>query len=343
MKTIAQWRYIIEVEKSSSQFKTLLTTDGRCRRVGVEIEMAGIPPMTIARALTQIYGGEARQNSAVNVDVKNTIYGDFHIELDSSYLQALAEENGSESRRNPWSDFAVSMIAKAAEHLIPWEVVTPPMEISQLARLESFVDVLRKSGALGTRHALHFAFGLHLNPEVPDLSTMTILNYLRAYFCLYEWIEAQENIDLTRKLTTYIKHFRHDYILHVLNPHYQPNRNQLIDDYLLFNPSRNRSLDMLPLFAHLDFERVKRVVDDPRIKARPTFHYRLPNCDIDNPKWNISLPWSLWMEVEKLAHQPVKLEKFCRDYCEQLKSFTHLFDHRWLDYLYTNIKKNEEE
>jgi hypothetical protein len=37
------------------------------------------------------------------------------------------------------------------------------------------------------------------------------------------------------------------------------------------------------------------------VKARPTFHYRLPNCDIGNPDWNLDLSIEMWMAVEALA------------------------------------------
>ncbi len=88
---------------------------------------------------------------------------------------------------------------------------------------------------------------------------------------------------------------------------------------------------MLPLIAHLDEDRVRRAVDDPRIKSRPTLHYRLPNCDIDNPDWNLDSSWRLWLEVEKLANDPQRLETFCREYQRELGRVGHLFDARWAE------------
>ncbi|OBX33760.1 putative amidoligase enzyme [Halomonas elongata] len=40
----------------------------------------------------------------------------------------------------------------------------------------------------------------------------------------------------------------------MLDPDYQPDLRTLIDDYLEYNPTRNRELDLLPLFAYLDPE-----------------------------------------------------------------------------------------
>ena len=75
---------------------------------------------------------------------------------------------------------------------------------------------------------------------------------------------------------------------------------------------------MLPLFAHLDEERVREVVDDPRINARPTLHYRLPNCEIDEPGWGIGTLWRDWLEVERLAADERRLQRLCRAYSQHL-------------------------
>jgi Putative amidoligase enzyme len=61
---------------------------------------------------------------------------------------------------------------------------------------------------------------------------------------------------------------------------------QLFEHYLEHNPTRNRPLDLLPLFVHLHGPGLlKRVEDAPLVKPRPTFHYRLPNCELTNPGW----------------------------------------------------------
>jgi hypothetical protein len=43
----------------------------------------------------------------------------------------------------------------------------------------------------------------------------------------------------------------------------------------------------LPLLAEIDSDRVRRFVNDPRIKARPAFHYRLANCHIERADWSV--------------------------------------------------------
>ena len=74
----------------------------------------------------------------------------------------------------------------------------------------------------------------------------------------------------------------------------------------------------MPLFLHLDEARVRAVTDDSLIKARPAFHYRLPDCEIDVPDWGIHLAWHDWLEVEALALDTKRLSGCCAAYSEFL-------------------------
>ena len=310
----------------------LTTADGESRRVGIEIELAGIDPELVSTALEDLYGGKVVEKTRFEIDVVDTRFGDFKLELDSAYLKQLAvEEAAKQIPPGALGAITADLLARASELLVPWEIVTPPIAFADAESLCDLVSLLRRYGALGTRHALQFAFGVHLNPELPDLQAHTIVNYMRAYFCLYDWIVARERIDITRRLTPYIDHFAKPYIRMVVDPDYRPSQQQLIDDYLRHNPTRNRSLDMLPLFAYLDEDRVRSVVHDDRINPRPTFHYRLPNCDIDNPDWNLDHTWGLWLQVEKLSNDEPQLLRFCEAYCVVLDSLIPpLGAKRWL-------------
>lgn len=310
-----------------------LTNKGSERRVGVELEFAGLDAGQIIGCVQQQFGGELERRSSFDFSLQNTTLGKFGIELDASYIKAvgaLLEESGDLEDEFSIEAVAAELLTKAAEQFVPWELVTPPVSLSDLPQISQLFASLRSAGALGTRNSLRYAFGLHLNPELPATDIDTILSYFRAFLCLYEWIAEQDQIDLTRKLTNYIKHFSKEFIQKVIDARYQPTLAQFIDDYIEDNPTRNRSMDMLPLFAHLDEDRVRSRLDDPRIKARPTLHYRLPNCDIDNLDWNLDQPWQNWLQVERLANDPVWLKQFCDQYRRYLKSFTTPFDTEWL-------------
>lgn len=285
------------------------TSEGLPRRVGVELEFAGLELAAIAGILQHALGGELKVLSDYEQLLQGTSLGDFGIELDFAWLKRL----GRERREAAIPElFGEALLKLAAEQVVPWEVVGPPLPMSELWRLCEPLATLREAGALGTGHAPHYAFGLHFNPELPSLDCGTILAYLRAFLCLFDWLRQRSRVSLTRRLTPYIDPFPTEYTHWVLRETYQPELSELIDDYLRFNPTRNRALDLLPLFVHLDERRVRRRVPDPRIKGRPTLHYRLPNCQIDEPEWGLVLPWRDWLQVEALASDPSRLVQAIR-------------------------------
>ncbi len=135
---------------------------------------------------------------------------------------------------------------------------------------------------------------------------------------LSDWLRAVISVSLTRRVLAFADPFPPNYVLQVTDPDYRPDMNALIDDYLLYNPTRNRELDLLPLFAWIDEKRVRAVVDDKRIKMRPTFHYRLPDARLDRPDWTIITEWNRWCVVERLAERPDKLAAMAGAYRENM-------------------------
>jgi Putative amidoligase enzyme len=297
------------------------TRDGEMRRLGVEIEFSGMSMDAASAIVEDTFGGNIDQISAFEHRVQKTCLGDFNVELDYEYLKTLGREDDSVDRDSLLDQIPQQFLAEIARRLVPIEVVSPPIAMDKTGRLNAVVGKLREAGARGTRHSPLYAFGLHLNPEMPALDAETIGAYLRAFLCLYEWLLRVSEVDWTRRVTPYINPFPSDYVQRVVTPDYAPPLSQLIDDYLASNADRNRALDMLPLFAHLDESRVRAVIDDPRIKARPTLHYRLANCDVDVPGWGIHTAWRHWLEVERLAADPDRLRTIAEAYLEHLGEF----------------------
>ena len=286
----------------------------KIRRMGVEIEFAGMDLQAIAKLTQKVFGGELETISEYETFVRDAKLGDFRgdfgVELDFSYLKKLGRERNAEV--GDLENLAEGALALIAKRLVPCEVVSPPIPMNEVWRMDTLIKALRMAGAKGTRQAPLYAFGLHLNPELPDLKASTIVAHLQAFLGLFDWLLARCEVDLSRRVTPYIDPFGKDYLKLVLNPDYSPDMDQLIDDYLEHNPTRNRALDMLPLFAHIDEERVRAKVDDDRVKSRPTFHYRLPNCQIDEPDWGLIRPWRDWLQIEALANDKKHLHQMCQ-------------------------------
>ena len=82
----------------------------------------------------------------------------------------------------------------------------------------------------------------------------------------------------------------------------------LIDDYLAANPTRNRDLDLFRSCCIATKQRVRAVLPNEKINARPTFHYRLPDARVSDPGWSIAPDWNRWVAVERLAADRDRLD-----------------------------------
>lgn len=301
------------------------------RKVGVEVEFSGLTPKAIVGCVKHRFGGQITESTRYEWIVEKTELGDFEVELDATALKSLADRFELTSGDDgSLESVASDLLTRAAEQLVPWEIVCPPIAFRDLPKLGQLMDDLREAGAVGTRESIRYAFGVHYNPELPATDIDTLLEYFRAYLCLYDWLADEDHIDFTRKISSYIKHFPKDYILLVIAADYQPTMSQFIDDYIEHNPTRNRSLDLLPLLTWIDEKRVRAILTDSLIKKRPTFHYRMPNCDIDNPEWNLNHAWKSWMMVERLANNPDLLSARCEAYRDHLDSMLPSFDSEWI-------------
>ena len=282
------------------------------RRVGVEIEFAGPTLDAATRIVRDLYGGEIERKNRFACTVKGTRFGDFAVEIDSKVLkeqrwERMLEQLGVGERAMVVVDDVLETLARA---WIPCEVAAPPIAIDRLHELEPLRESLRLAGAKGTRASPLYAFGFQLNPELPADDATTLLRHLQAYVLLSEWLEETAHVDATRRLLPFVDPFPAEWQRLVLARDETTSLDALIDEYLAFNPTRNRQLDMLPAFAWLRPDRVLGRVRDPdRVHPRPTFHYRLPNSCVDDPAWSIASEWNRWVRVEALAHDQAALAR----------------------------------
>lgn len=270
--------------------------DGRRRRIGVEIEFAGVSVRAAAEVVQRLFGGSMRWEGAHRIHVDDTRFGHFRVEIDMNLAHRLLASETERSVRDA--------VVEMSSAVVPVEIVCPPIAWDRAHALDDLRDLLQRMGAEGTREGLLYAFGAQLNPEPPDLGPECLLATLRAFFLLRDWLRAQIAVDPLRRLWQFEQPHPEDYAALVLDSSYAPDIATLIDDYLEFNPSRDRELDLLPLLCFLDEARVRRALPGEKINARPTWHYRLPNSEIDRSDWTIGLEWARWVRVERLAERP---------------------------------------
>lgn len=283
------------------------------RLYGLELEFGSLTARDCGNAIQDCFGGTIHGDRHT-IRIENTDLGDFSVKLDSSVVTDTIESirPASDDRPGPWHAFrtqSADALQNVSEWMIPVELSFPPIPYHALPAWEKLRQKLQTLPTAGTRSAIHYAFGLHLNFDIAAPTSEYLLRVLRAFLICYPWLKQEGKIDFTRRLLTFIDPYPDEYVQFVLDPDYEPDRRRFFEDYAAFNPTRNRALDLLPLLQYLEPEAASSLDERTRslIQPRPAFHYRLPNCEIDNPDWSIAAEWNRWMAVERLASRPDQL------------------------------------
>lgn len=307
---------------------------GKVRTVGFEIEFAGLGIQQSAEIIASLYGGEIQKNHRHHVEVTDTEFGDFRIELDARVLRKMAQEDVFDTseldlEEKPFRKSLEKIVDKLAMSVVPVEIVMPPVAINELHILERLREALQKNKAEGTGASFVHAFGMHINIETPDLEVTTLRKYLQAFMLLYPWLHKKLDIDISRRISPFVDPFPEKYVRKIMDTDYQPDVNQLISDYIQYNPTRNRPLDMMPIFGMLNNKLIEPVMEGEKNDPRPTFHYRLPNSRVDDEDWRFEDEWNCWLAVETLVNDIEMLRKLSRLYLVRDRDTLVSFRKKW--------------
>ncbi len=315
------------------------TESGHERRVGFELEVGNVTIEDVAKALHQALGGSIEKTSAYEFHIKDLEIGDLKIERDAHLLTSLKyrewlEDLGVDFSHNSDAEKIEQSVDKLSRGLIPCEIVTSPIPFSKFGELQTLVDVLNEVGAEGTQESLRYAFGLHLNPEVPAMKVETLLAFVQAFILTTDWIIDDSETDFSRRFfTKFIDPFPADYAELILDENYRPDMTQFMDDYLEHNPTRNRPLDMLPIFYEIDKDRLMAALPEEQkelVKGRPAFHYRLPDCRIGEDFWTIATEWNRWNVIEQIAENKSLREQLIAMWQKEYDSFAISHKNNWV-------------
>ena len=287
---------------------SLVNRTKAARRVGVEIGLGGLDETAIAGTIMYLFGGHLQPDGAMRVRVCGTQLGDMVVELDTAYAETL--------------DQGPRKVVLLARHIVPSEIVTDPIAERDLPKLDTLVKELRAAGATGNNASPLHGFGVHFNPEVQSDAPADILRIMQAYALLEPWLRTKEPMGFTRRSLPFTDPWPIDLrdALAEIDPD-SLTVDALIDLYLYYAPSRNYGLDMLPLFGHLDEDRVARKMGDNMPSTRPTYHFRLPTSRVDEPGWKITSEWAKWRLVERLSAKQHDLSKLCRAWRETAQAW----------------------
>jgi hypothetical protein len=291
--------------------RSTLVADGdpSVRRVGVEIEFLGLSARDAAEALARGLGGTAEAEDPHAYWVRGTRLGDLTVEIDLRHAHPQRHRRLAMiqlgSKTAAWLGGVVAPI-------VPRELIVAPVAVSRLSAVDEAVAILRAAGARGRGVVLLESISLHFNVEPPRMDAATITTFLKSFLVLDPHLRHDVAQGGLRRTLALPPRFPEAYRRRVLDPDYWPDLLSLMSDYLAANPSRKRGLDLLPLFAHLDEDRVRAVLPREKIGPRPVFHYRLPQACLGDAGWSIMPDWERWLAVEGLATDAVALDAKCR-------------------------------
>ncbi len=302
------------------------TAEGQPRKVGYELEFTGLELLQVSALVETVFSGQRSDESAAATTVNVTGLGNFKIELDWHYLKKKAAWGTPGEKQ--WLD----LLSQAATLLVPVEIVCPPLPLSEMHRLNPLIEALRQAGARGTEDTLIAAYGVHINTEIPQLNGATLFAFVRAFGLLQWWLVDAHQVDLARRISPYVGLYPEAYLKRLFSLR-TPDLKQLLNDYLQYNASRNRALDLLPLLAEVDAKAVESAVEDSKVNARPAFHYRLPNCQVDKPSWSLAGTWNTWWVVEELAQRPTDLDTLGQRFLEMDRPLFGVSRSDWTDFM----------
>lgn len=289
------------------------TAGGDDRRVGVEIEFIGLSAEAAATLVADTLGGAIREQDPHRFSIPDTAIGEIAVELDTALAHGAKTE-------------AEATLRAAAGNIVgvvtPVEIIAPPLKIDDLYVLDTLVDALRAAGAQGTEAAPLYGFGVHFNVEATALTLAPIKSILKTFALLEDWIRKARRPDPSRRALPFVNPFPRSYVDTLAAADGPASIPALIDDYLGFNATRNRALDMLPVFAEIDEARVAQVVDG--VSARPAFHYRLPDSRVGDPRWSLADEWKPWVRIEQVAARSALLETLAEQWRAYREEWTSI-------------------
>ncbi|SNY48627.1 Putative amidoligase enzyme [Pseudooceanicola antarcticus] len=275
------------------------TPDGKTRLLGVEVEFGGLTEARAAQILAEA-AGSAAQRKGGDYRVDGTPFGSCKLYMDTTYRDQ--------------DDTALGRAAlDLARAVVPVELVTEPFSPGRLDRLDEVLTRFRKAGATGTNDGLFLGFGVHLNVQIRDDSPRHLWSVLTAFALTEPLLRDAYGIDLSRRALPFVDPYPAK-LSDALTRGQPDTVEALAQSYFDISPSRNHALDMLPIFAHLLPETTRRALArgaGGTVSARPAYHYRMPDCRIDNPAWSLSGEWAIWCQIEALAEDHATLDRLC--------------------------------
>jgi len=281
-------------------------------RVGIEIEFSRLTAHEAAEVIAAApkVGGKVVIRGPHAAHLEGGALDGARVELDTRFANPPEEGDGDFFKEMLEAMDMRDMAADAVSYIAPVELSTPPMPVDKLDVVDAAIAALRDAGGVGTKESPFAAYGLHLNVELVPPDPQRAVRVAAAYAFAEEWVRWKVAPDLMRRATPYVDPYPaiFTFALSRAFDGKEPDLKAFIALYGRWCPSRNHGLDMWPLLGWLDEKTAKRATIHRIRGPRPTFHYRLPNSDIEDPEWTPRNDLALWRKIEQIGDDPKLLE-----------------------------------
>lgn len=286
----------------SSDFAPLRsdTSSGTARKVGLEIEFAGLSPEAATECVVRRLGGRDVRNAPGDWTIRNSAIGRISLYLDTAF--------------RPETDSAVARMGiDMARSVVPMEIVTEPLPCTALPRIEALLNDLAAEGGHGGSESLFVGCGLHLNVDLADREEGSDLPRIAlAYALLERWMRRRSPPEASRRLLPFVDPYPVDLVTEMARVGPGLERDGLFGLLSRHRVGRNHGLDLLPAWAAVAPESYQADgPEDEAVSARPTYHYRLPDCRIGDADWSLAYEWNRWRLIEIVAGRDDLLEPLC--------------------------------
>ena len=271
---------------------------GEQAAVGVELEFTRLGARAAGDALRRSLGGVLEIEDRHAVHLRGSEIGDLSIEIDLRHAHPHRDSTGVWPRLGPRG---AAVLGTLASPFAPREIIFPPRPPQRLGDIDRAVEILRRAGARGDGSATFDTLGLHFNIAAHRLDVATIrrttLTFARRDAAMRARIAGDDPQLMARLAPPYPRR----YVDRLRSADAGQSIAEFTDDYLAFNPTRRRALDLLPLLLHLDAPRIRAALPREKIAARPVYHWRLPVARVERPGWTVLDDWNDWIELDAAA------------------------------------------
>ena len=209
------------------------------RKIGFELEFASLSLNQVATLIQKHFAGQTEKESEYVLHIRDSQFGDFRLEIDSSFLKnkvyvdwlASLGIKLSEKEQKRWD----ILLANHTDIIVPKELVSPPIRRSECASFYLMVEELKTMASDQSRFDFSLApLGLHLNFEVASLNVDYLLATLQSFCLNYKKLINEVDVDFNRSLAPYIAPFPEKFVDFICRTDYRPNISEFISDYLDF-------------------------------------------------------------------------------------------------------------